>query len=130
MEAIIGVRLSDARIILICGGRDYRSYRRVTQVLNLFPNLRCIVHGDARGADRLARQWAELSSVEHKSYPADWDKLALGAGPARNQQMLNENPDIDLVIAFPGGNGTLDMCTRAAAQGIEVKSIDWDWKAK
>lgn len=123
------MKFSDVKIILVCGGRDFRDYRLVCRALDPFrPYLLYVVHGAARGADSLAKQWCELNGVKDQPYPANWAKYGKGAGPKRNQQMLDEEPNIDLVIAFPGERGTLDMCERADAKGIPVRSVGWDWK--
>jgi len=38
--------------------------------------------------------------------------------------MLDENPDIELVVAFPGGRGTDNMVKQAEARGIPVQKIN------
>lgn len=120
---------SEVRIILVCGGRDFRNYRFVCRTLDPFkPYLSYVVHGDARGADSLAKQWCQLNGIKDKPYPANWKRYRLAAGPIRNQQMLDEEPDIDLVIAFRGEVGTCDMCERADAKGIKVVSPGWNWR--
>jgi len=99
--------------------------------------------GDGRGrpsvgADTLAKEWqdARIAIVRAKGsavglpkdlwcagYPADWDTHGKAAGPIRNQSMLDQNPGIELVIAFPGGKGTADMVARARKKGIPVVEI-------
>jgi hypothetical protein len=44
------------------------------------------------------------------------------AGGIRNQRMLDEEKP-NLVVAFPGGNGTADMCRRANSAGLEVIEV-------
>ena len=50
-----------------------------------------------------------------------------GAGPRRNRQMLDENPDISLVLAFHEdlgrSKGTRDMVRRSEKKGIRTKII-------
>ena len=58
-----------------------------------------------------------------KNIRLDWKKYGKKAGPLRNQQMLEEGKP-DLVVAFPGGNGTADMVRRAKKANIEG---DGDW---
>lgn len=78
-----------------------------------------VIHGDARGADRLAGAVAEAAGVPIEKYPADWDKHGRGAGPIRNQRMLDDaKPDV--VLAMPGGRGTADMIRRAQRAGVRV----------
>ena len=81
-----------------------------------------VIHGGARGADQLAGAWAKERQVSYKTYPAQWDRYGKSAGFRRNEQMLNEgNPD--LIIAFPGGNGTAHMMRIARQRGYEVTEI-------
>jgi predicted Rossmann-fold nucleotide-binding protein len=78
-----------------------------------------IVTGGATGADHFAEEWAKLARVSRSVYLADWNQHGKGAGPIRNQEMLDKGQPT-LVIAFPGGKGTADMIARARAAGIEV----------
>ena len=86
------------------------------------PNVR-IISGGARGVDTVAIDWAVVNWTDFKEYPADWKKYHKAAGPIRNQQMLDEEHP-DLVVAFPGGEGTADMVRRAKAAGIEVIEVE------
>ena len=78
-----------------------------------------VIEGDARGADRMAGEWAQCHGVQNLKFRAEWEKLGRKAGPIRNQLMLDEGRP-DLVVAFPGGRGTADMVRRARAAGIDV----------
>lgn len=108
--------------ILVCGGRDYENVTAVDLALcrvHAKKPITKIIHGAARGADTLAKRWAEQNGIPHVAYPADWEANGKGAGPIRNQQMLDaENPDG--VVAFPGGSGTADMVRRAIKAGVKV----------
>ena len=113
---------------LVCGGRDYSDMDAVARVfkeLDIWPDDE-ICHGSARGADTLAGVVANGRGVKVTRFPADWNKHGKAAGPIRNQQMLDEfRPDI--VVAFPGGTGTADMCKRAKAAGVLlVYAVDVD----
>lgn len=110
--------------ILVCGGRTYTDYGHVTEVLDrLEPGF--IIHGAARGADRLAGRYARDRGIRCQAYPANWrpggprGPVNYRAGFDRNQQMLDEGQP-GLVVAFPGGNGTADMIDRARTAGVEV----------
>lgn len=73
-----------------------------------------IVQGGAKGADRAARDWANrLDGPRPVTFEADWKRLGRAAGPIRNGQMVAAGAD--LVIAFPGGDGTAD-CVRQARE--------------
>lgn len=107
--------------ILVCGGRDYHNQGLVNIVLSVMWSWRpfdILIHGDARGADTLARKWADQNSVNHQPYPADWHQYGKAAGKIRNREMIREQPEI--VLAFPGGGGTQDMINVAQETGIPV----------
>jgi aspartokinase-like uncharacterized kinase len=111
--------------VLVCGGRDYSDIVRVFSVLDKLhreAEIDCIIEGGAKGADRLALEWAGQSSVPVETYEADWENQGSFAGPARNKRMLDEGKP-DLVIAFPGGRGTADMVRKARRAGVEVVEI-------
>jgi hypothetical protein len=78
-----------------------------------------VIDGDARGADRMAGEWACRRGIENIKFRAEWEKLGRKAGPIRNQSMLDEGRP-DVVVAFPGGRGTADMMMRARSAGVEV----------
>lgn len=113
--------------ILVCGGRDFARKGLLKRCLTMAHgkyNITCVVHGGCKGADELAKDWAISNNIEHKEYTADWNKFGPRAGPIRNAQMLDDNTDIELVIAFPGGRGTLDMITKARTKNIKVIEVE------
>src|SRR5260221_1975327 len=97
-----------------------------------------VIHGGARGADRLAGYAAKSLGLGLEEYPADW-KLGKAAGVIRNQQMLEillqcSNPEMNLVLAFhddlENSKGTKDMVERAKKAGIRIKHYShdgWVW---
>lgn len=104
--------------VLVCGGRNYSDRNLVFAALDaLAPS--AIAEGGARGADALAREWAELHGVPWQTYPAAWISHGRAAGPIRNRQMLAEFKP-DLVLAFPGGVGTAHMKSIAMSAGVRV----------
>jgi hypothetical protein len=113
---------------LVCGGRDYNDNERVKRVLDKLlirysgSGGLTIIQGEALGADTLARQWAEDNTVPTIGFRADWKTYGKRAGYIRNSQMLTEGHP-DLVIAFPGGNGTDMMIKLAKAANISVVEI-------
>lgn len=111
--------------VLVCGGRDYNDIDRVCQVLEKLHSeagIDAIIEGGANGADKLAKHWASHQLVPVETFWADWENQGSFAGPARNQRMLDEGRP-DLVLAFPGGKGTADMCRKARRAGVEVVEI-------
>lgn len=111
--------------VLVCGGRDFSDCGLMFNTLDALAKVEvvdCIIEGDARGADRIAGAWAKRRRIDLRLFPADWAQYGKAAGPIRNQKMLDAGKP-DLVIAFPGGNGTADMVRRARGAGIEVREI-------
>lgn len=132
--------------VLVCGGRTYsdRAFAfKVLDTLHREHQIELLIHGDARGADRLGALWAFERKVPQKAFPAKWGNVAglpphtlrrnrAGklynplAGFERNQEMLQACPTH--AVAFPGGNGTDDMCRRifrAIGAGQEIEFIDY-----
>lgn len=112
--------------IIVTGGRDYDDAERLTAVLdslNLWHGPLYVVEGDCpTGADAGARWWRVMRGVAGRSFPADWDRHGRAAGPIRNGTMLREEPP-DLVVHFPGGNGTADMVTKASRAGVRIAEV-------
>lgn len=113
--------------ILVCGGRDFIDYglidRELCEILDIgsgTPHI--IIQGGAKGADFLAKVFAHEYQLECVEYPANWKAYGKRAGHIRNAQMLEEGKP-DLVIAFPGGNGTEDMVNKATNAGVRVIEI-------
>ena len=111
--------------ILVCGGRGYANRESVYRDLDRRHGeqpISCIIHGGATGADQLAHEWARERGIAYDVYVANWKSHAKSAGPMRNQQMLDEAKP-DLVVAFPGNDGTRDMCERAWAAGVPLSLV-------
>ncbi len=107
--------------LIVCGGRDYSDEAFVFPTLDRVHAKRSVtqvVQGGATGADALAKHWADARGVECLTIRADWRTHGKAAGPIRNGQMLDLQPDG--LVAFPGGRGTADMCRQAAARGVAV----------
>jgi len=117
--------------VLACGDRKWNKIEPIKTELEALPKDSIIIEGACSGADSLAGYLARKMGLEVKEYPAKWKdekgNYRPWAGPERNQQMLDENPDIDLVLAFHSdilnSKGTADMITRAKKANIEVKLI-------
>jgi len=107
--------------LLVCGGRDYNNEKMLYAALDLL-NPAQIVHGDCRGADKMASTWAVENNIPQYNYavtPEDWDRYGKGAPVVRNQQMLDEQKP-DMVLAVQGGAGTQDMMRRARMADVVV----------
>lgn len=81
-----------------------------------------LVHGGARGADRWAGIWAERRGYKCAVELAYWKRHGKGAGPVRNQLMLDKYAPTH-AVAFPGGRGTADMVVRLREAGVEIFEV-------
>jgi len=105
--------------LCVCGGRDYSDKEKVFEILDSLEfKITKLVCGMARGADTLGYQWAVKNNIPIEEYPAEWTKYGRGAGPIRNQQMLNSG--IDILVAFPGGTGTANMVKICKAAKVNI----------
>jgi hypothetical protein len=108
--------------VLVCGGREFNDADFIfTELDRLHAQFHfvTIIEGDARGVDRIAGDWARARGLELIEYPADWANEGRHAALIRNERMLREGKP-DLVIAFPGGQGTSHTCWHAEKLGIQV----------
>jgi len=107
--------------ILICGPRKWDVYLPVFCVVaGLYKHNGnfTLIHGDAKGVDKLAAKAAETFGLDIDAYPADWSKGA-AAGPVRNREMLRDGKP-ELVVAIGYGRGTVDMVNAARNEGLLV----------
>ena len=108
--------------VLITGGRKNANLDLALDSIALLHDevdIDYIVHGDAAGYDTLADNVANELGIDRFKVPANWVKYSKGAGSVRNKTMLDTFP-IDIVLAFPGRNGTADMVKQAIKRGITV----------
>lgn len=112
--------------VLVCGSRDWTDKAAIEKELRLLPAGSVVIHGDCRGADRIAGQIAQSLGLEVEAFPADWETHGKAAGPLRNRQMLAEGRP-DTVLAFhehlEASRGTADMVKKARAARIQVKVV-------
>lgn len=108
-------------IVLVTGGRDYADRDQVRKTLDAVHkehHIRLLVHGCATGADTLANIWAMERGIQPAGCPALWDFYKKMAGSMRNGAMILLRPE--LVVAFPGGDGTANMVGQAKQAHIRV----------
>lgn len=117
--------------ILITGSRDWTDRAAIASAISDWLTSRgtsvagawpfpIVVHGGARGADRLADQVARNWGWTPESHLADWDRYGRSAGHRRNAVMVGLGADV--CLAFPLGQspGTRGCMRRAEAAGIPV----------
>ena len=94
-----------------------------------------LLHGGARGADRLIEQAARSLAWPVEVIPAEWGRYGRAAGPLRNglllRRALEEATPAQasvLVVAFPGASGTASLVRQArhliAADGEPIALVE------
>ncbi|MBW3560054.1 MAG: DUF2493 domain-containing protein, partial [Proteobacteria bacterium] len=79
--------------------------------------------GGASGIDTWARHWAGDRGIPVATWDANWAFYKRAAGPKRNGWMLDiARPDV--VLAFPGNDGTADCVRQAHARALVVVKVD------
>jgi hypothetical protein len=109
--------------ILVCGGRDFKDYDLLRDTLSKYP-MTLLISGGAPGADTMAEKYAYMLKIPSHIFHADWTSYGRAAGPIRNRRMLIDGKP-NLVIAFPGGKGTLNMVKQASKANVKVEKIGW-----
>jgi hypothetical protein len=114
------------KLVLVCGSRTLGGIELSAQMfdrMKQLPATSTIMHGDARGVDRLAGHIGEVLCFFVDVYPADWERHGKRAGIVRNLEMLDRRPD--LVLAFWDGQskGTKHTIDEAERRGIPVEIV-------
>ncbi len=94
--------------IAIIGGRDFTDYELVKETIKLFEteegilikDFTHIVSGGAKGADSLAKKFANEFGIPLIEHFPNWEKYKKAAGYIRNELIIN---DSDVVFAFWDG---------------------------
>lgn len=126
--------------ILFCGGRTWENRIAIETVMTSLHRRHGdiqIIHGNAPGADTIAKEVAQDLGLEILPFPAHWRHtqsceagctrmIGPAAGPIRNKQMLVEGKP-DLVFAFhediAESKGTKNMVEIAGAAGVPTRII-------
>lgn len=114
--------------ILVTGDRLWSNEDAMRLTLEQYKNPHeaiTLIEGEAPGADVMSAKVATEFGWTVVRVPANWDKYGRSAGPIRNREMLNMQPD--LVLGFHtniwNSKGTLDCMKEAGKRGIRVKLI-------
>lgn len=102
----------------VVGSRTFCNYEFMKYVLDSY-KFREIVSGGAKGADSLARKYAEEKGIPITEFIPEWEKYGKSAGFKRNKLIINQS---DAVIAFWGGvsKGTSHSIRLAKEAGKNV----------
>jgi hypothetical protein len=116
-------------VIAVTGGRDYKDRQKVYEVLDRLhaeQPIDLLVHGGCKsGADDWADRWADLRDVFKAVFPVSgdiWNAMGPKAGPMRNRLMI-EVATPSLLVAFPGGRGTMNCVGCQRKRGGQVLHI-------
>ena len=112
--------------VIVCGSRGWWDRETIAGTLFDLPGNTMIVHGAAKGADRMAEQEAQKLGLLVEAHPADWGAHGKQAGLIRNAIMAELGAD--LCIAFWDGesNGTDHMIREATKRQIPVLIVPKD----
>lgn len=114
--------------VLVCGSRDFSNEFAASLIIDAFvrdniPKGSIVIHGNARGGDRIAALSASRHGSEVVACDADWETYGKRAGFIRNLEMLDMNPD--WVVGF--WNGTSKGCRHtlgeAEKRGIRTTTV-------
>ena len=85
-----------------------------------------VIEGECQGLDLLARKVCERKNIPFSPFQAEWEKYGRLAGPLRNANMLDQNPDVVLAFhddLYGKSKGTRDCALRAMERGFTVKLV-------
>jgi hypothetical protein len=118
-------------------------YQALRHIDTTHPGPYTLVHGNADGADQIAKQAAGFLGWATEPHPADWNGPCHGtcrrghrktrrdgveycpaAGNYRNAHMVTLGADACVAAPLPGSRGTWDCVRRAKAAGIPVTVVD------
>lgn len=110
------------RVILCCGGREFSDrafvFRSLDAVRLAWGDF-AVLHGGARGADTLSKEWGNFHGLPVFACDANWPFYRNKAGGVRNSWMLDYLAPC-YGVAFPGGTGTADMISKLRVACIDV----------
>jgi len=110
--------------ILICGDRNWKDVETIENFVKSLPPDTVIIHGDGRGADKIADKAAKEHGLTVEAFSAKWEKYGRPAGPIRNRRMILEGKP-DRVVAFHDdlskSRGTADMLKQARKQRVPLE---------
>lgn len=113
--------------VIVTGSRGWSNRDLIADVLADLPGDSVVVHGGARGADRIAHQEAQKLGLLLEVHEADWEGLGKLAGFIRNQAMADLGADLCIAFWDGSSHGTQDMMGRASSRGIPIECVHKDY---
>lgn len=107
----------------VIGSRTFTNYKYMKEILDSF-SFSEIVSGGAKGADSLARRYAEEKNIPIAEILPDWNQHGKSAGFKRNKLIIDQS---DAIVAFwdgvsRGTKNSIDLAKNAN------KSVYIFWK--
>jgi len=109
--------------LAVVGSRHFTDYGLFRNVMdNVRTPITSMVSGGCRGADTLAKRYADEHDIPMVIFYPDWDRYGKSAGYRRNQLIVER---ADALIAFPSRRsiGTWHSVDLARAKGIPVHVV-------
>lgn len=137
-----GVQAPAPLTVVVTGSRDWTDRKAIEDRLRQLPPGSTIVHGDARGVDRIAAAIAKRLGFTVIADPADWRVTPetprwairrrpngalydVRAGHLRNVRMLElYRPHLVLAFRLNGSPGTTGCMEEARSRGIATEVLD------
>ena len=99
--------------LAVIGSREFKDMDLMREHIKLLqPSV--IISGGAKGADTLAKQYAQENNLQMIEYKADWKKFGRAAGVIRNKTIIE---NAEHILAFwdgktPGTKNSIDYANK------------------
>src|SRR3954447_1918473 len=116
----------DGYFVLVCGSRAGPRGDVMQARLAQLPRGTRIMHGGARGADRMAGVIAARLGFHVIEVPAIWRPKGVynpRAGLERNIAMLDEKPDLVIAFHLDNSTGTQHVIDQCVVRGIPLDVV-------
>lgn len=110
--------------LLVTGSRKWDDWDTARAALAVFHDEHgehvTLVHGGAKGADRICAAIAQEFGWTVEEHPADWNTYGRAAGPIRNTAMVKMGADHCVAFVKLASKGTRHCLAAARQSGIPV----------
>ena len=109
--------------LAVIGSRTVIDEELVFKILDNFKgNIKVLISGGAKGADKHAEKWAALNNIPTIIHLPDWVNHGKSAGIRRNRLIAQ---DCDQCVAFwdgesKGTKSTIDLCLKLQKQAFDA----------